>query len=53
MRLRFHMPTRDSAECASVPWRARRGPPRPEKQREMTLEGVCRRSGAYDNTRRA
>lgn len=46
-----HMFMRDSPECASVPWRARPGPPCPKKQREMTLEGVCFRRGAYDNTR--
>lgn len=44
-RPRMHMSMRDS------PHWARRGPPCPEKQKEMTLEGVCCRSGAYDNAR--
>lgn len=47
----IHKSIRDSPESASVPWRAWHGPLCPKKQRKMTLEGVCGRSGAYDNTR--
>lgn len=41
----MHMSMRDSPQCT------RHDPPCPKEQREMTLEGVCCRSGAYDNTR--
>lgn len=47
----IHKAMSELRECASAPGRAWPGPPCPKKQREMTLEGVCCRSGAYDNTK--